>query len=774
MNHKKMVRGSDICKKSIVLLGMVVLFLGLSGCGKEKDAEGQNRNGSGESQSVSDAENGTQSGAIELSAAEGNYYTGEYVTIPETEAIERIAVSDTAVYYLKYDQSDNLKGKLMKYDLDSGQTTDLTDAIPAGSIQGLCVNSEGHPLLILINAEEERADQLRHWLIEIGEDGTVMMEKDLTGLLEESEEEYFLRYLKAGPDGRIYLAGNETVWVLDREGNEEFHVQSGEWIYEMGVLPEGKLAISVYGMGSMLVKVLDCEKKDWGDTYENDHFRSPMSFTEPGEGGIYFYNSNELYSYDPKTGETAVVADWLYHDIYVEDIVYLSVREDGLHLITCDRDAGRNEMAVLKQTDKGEKKEKQMITLGTIELTNGLRGCVTNFNKENDNYRIEVIEYAKGTNYSAGVMRFNNEIIAGNIPDIINITDGTEEFYAAKGIFEDLKPYLDGEQGINRADYFDNILTALETDGKLYFLSPDFYIDTIVGKTGEIGDGYSWTIEEMRKLAEERREGVELLNGETKSGILNIYLRYNMAQFFDLNEGYCAFDNDAFKEMLEFANCFPTKSLTEEWEIDWERARNGEVLLMESTLRGISDYQLCHNIFDADISFVGYPGSFACGSVAKGGPVTIAMNAKSGNKEGAWEFIRSLLEEDYQNQYVNFFPLLRSAFDRMADAAMQSTLRTNEDGDKINGGESITVSIQVSTPLGEPNTFSVDIHPAKEEEIAEVRGLIEAIDRMARFDETVLSIVSEESAAYFNGQKSVEEVISVIQSRVNIYMNENR
>ncbi len=192
MNHKKMVRGSDICKKSIVLLGMVVLFLGLSGCGKEKDAEGQNRNGGGESQSVSEAENGTQSGAIELSAAEGNYYTGEYVTIPETEAIERIAVSDTAVYYLKYDQSNNLKGKLMKYDLDSGQTTDLTDAIPAGSIQGLCVNSEGHPLLILINAEEERADQLRHWLIEIGEDGTVMMEKDLTGLLEESEEDFFL------------------------------------------------------------------------------------------------------------------------------------------------------------------------------------------------------------------------------------------------------------------------------------------------------------------------------------------------------------------------------------------------------------------------------------------------------------------------------------------------------------------------------------------------------------------------------------------------------
>lgn len=761
-------------KNKIVLFGVVGLLLGLIGCGKESGME--ERNNSSEAAGLSEVQNEIQTRAVEVPMAEGNYYEGEYVTIPETDAMEMIAVSDTAVYYRKHDQSDELKEKLMKYELESGQITELTNAIPEGnSVWQLCMNSEGHPLMITIGIEAAGTDEtVRYWLREIDEDGNQVMEKDLTELLEEEEEETYLQYLKAGEDGRIYLAGAGTVWVLDKEGEEEFHLQTGSWIHGMGILPEGRLSIFGINGGSTFVKVLDCEKKEWGDTYTNDRFGITLTFTEPGESGIFFYNADELYSYDPVTEETAVVADWLYHDIYEEDIVYLSMREDGLHLITCDHNTGESKMAVLKQTEARKDGEKQIITLGTIELSSGLRGCVANFNKQSDNYRVEIIEYAEGGSYSTGVQRFNNEIIAGNIPDIINITDGTEEFYAAKGILEDLKPYLDGEEGINRADYFDNILSAMETDGKLYFLSPDFYIDTIAGKTEVVGNGYSWTMEDMKSLEETRGEGVKMFSDETKVGILDIYLRYNMAQFFDLNAGFCDFGNAGFREILEFANRFPNVASAEDVEIEWEMARNGTLLLLQSKIKGISDFQLCYNIFDEDISFVGYPSGFACGSVAKGGMVTVAMSAESKNKEGAWAFIRSLLDEDYQNKYTVFFPLLRSAFERSADAAMMSTIRTDESGERVNGGESIALAKAVSTPSGEIKAFTVDIYPAKKEEVEAVRGLIEAIDRMERFDETVLSIISEESGAYFSGQKSVDEVVSIIQSRVNIYMNENR
>ena len=41
-------------------------------------------------------------------------------------------------------------------------------------------------------------------------------------------------------------------------------------------------------------------------------------------------------------------------------------------------------------------------------------------------------------------------------------------------------------------------------------------------------------------------------------------------------------------------------------------------------------------------------------------------------------------------------------------------------------------------------------------------------------DEQILMIIKEEAAAYFAGQKSVDAVAGVIQSRVQLYVNENR
>ena len=59
------------------------------------------------------------------------------------------------------------------------------------------------------------------------------------------------------------------------------------------------------------------------------------------------------------------------------------------------------------------------------------------------------------------------------------------------------------------------------------------------------------------------------------------------------------------------------------------------------------------------------------------------MSVKSTNKEGAWEFIRSLLEEDYQNNYVSYFPLLRSAFDNKAAEASKAYYATDENGNQV-------------------------------------------------------------------------------------------
>ena len=47
-------------------------------------------------------------------------------------------------------------------------------------------------------------------------------------------------------------------------------------------------------------------------------------------------------------------------------------------------------------------------------------------------------------------------------------------------------------------------------------------------------------------------------------------------------------------------------------------------------------------------------------------------------------------------------------------------------------------------------------------------------DRRVYMNSTVTDIINEEAAAFFENQKSAEDVARVIQSRVQIYVHENR
>jgi len=66
------------------------------------------------------------------------------------------------------------------------------------------------------------------------------------------------------------------------------------------------------------------------------------------------------------------------------------------------------------------------------------------------------------------------------------------------------------------------------------------------------------------------------------------------------------------------------------------------------------------------------------------------------------------------------------------------------------------------------------IPPMTTEEIQEMENFLFALDQPIVYDENLMNIIREEAAAYFEGQKSAEEVAKIIQSRVKIYVNENR
>ena len=70
------------------------------------------------------------------------------------------------------------------------------------------------------------------------------------------------------------------------------------------------------------------------------------------------------------------------------------------------------------------------------------------------------------------------------------------------------------------------------------------------------------------------------------------------------------------------------------------------------------------------------------------------------------------------------------------------------------------------------NTYT--IYATTQEQADQLRQAIADTTKLMNYDMSIADIVTEQAAAYFSGQKSAEEVAKLIQSKANIYINEQR
>ena len=136
-----------------------------------------------------------------------------------------------------------------------------------------------------------------------------------------------------------------------------------------------------------------------------------------------------------------------------------------------------------------------------------------------------------------------------------------------------------------------------------------------------------------------------------------------------------------------------------------------------------------------------------------------------------WEFIRFNVSRERQENVGSpngGFPILKSALEKQFENDMTPEYTKDADGSetempKMTWGSSMG---------GEP--FNVMVYAATQEQVDRVRNMIETAQSGARMDSDILNIILEEAAGYFSGQKSVDDAASVIQNRVQLYLNETQ
>lgn len=64
--------------------------------------------------------------------------------------------------------------------------------------------------------------------------------------------------------------------------------------------------------------------------------------------------------------------------------------------------------------------------------------------------------------------------------------------------------------------------------------------------------------------------------------------------------------------------------------------------------------------------------------------------------------------------------------------------------------------------------------PFTQEEVEEICQFIYGVNRTAYYNEEIRNIIIEDAEAFFSGQRSAQEAAGIIQSRAQVYVNENR
>ena len=761
--------------------------------------------------------------------SENSYKLVKYKTLENIEYLYNV-IKTKSGEYLAYSNYDGNEPHILRINSDFSDTQDLILDLPDEVKQAdeqssyVTYNSDGCAAVYytlynnggmsLPEGDDENFDyeafyenqKETHAICFYNSDGSVKKYIDLGDMGEEEDKEYSVYTYPSNselPDSDTYIGLFRSceVYIFKSDGSKDKISIPTEYTQycepQLLTGADGKAYLSTVAPNkdytstqTQILEIDTATKEIKGPVFSEGSSYSisgPHHFAT-GYGDYLFIGTNEEDVIGIKAdGTSETIRKWVDADTTGMDIV---PAENGeFYGYTFDR-SGKNtsvEVYKLVHREPGELDNVQLITMASFG-SNPLNYYISKFNREQDKYRIQTIDYSTeltpeemedksaqsiADRYNDDLNKLKIDIAAGKCPDILTLDSSTSALLGKKGALLDLYTLMDNDSEVNRDTVVPNILKAMEnSDGKLYSITPSFTVNTIAAKKKFIGHE-NWTLQEMIDLYDSKDTAVHRYDRMTKQDIFR-YLICSDNKLVDIENSECHFDTPEFIELLNFCNRFvddveyADKSNDEEYMnycMDLANSLKDENELISIIhLCGDRDLALDKVEFGEDISLVGYPTSNG-----KGGKISpnyeFSIGAKSSVKEGAWEFIKLMLNEasdqgidDGKGGLANGYPILMKDFDKLIEG-MSKVMVYDENGD-----------------LTESTTFTacgIPIEVLSKDELADLKRYILSCDTLLNtIDDDAYAICMEESDAYFKGEKSAEEAAKMMQNRISLIVSE--
>lgn len=678
------------------------------------------------------------------------------------------------------------------YKMNTGTSTDTDIAVYASYVTDSAVE-----VMPEVDYGYSYGDEQEIYLLKkLDSTGTEILSLDVGKIV--AEDENYVGYTNVDniivdSEGNAVISdnGSNQIFVLNSEGELLFKISNDGYINGIMSLGGDKIGVSVYDQTTyeQSIKVIDMETKGYGET-----FLAPSDAWQFMAGDevydFYYQSSDTLYGYVLETSTKDMVLNLINVDINRSDLDLIVPAGEGTFygLISSYNSKTYEtsyELVKLHEVLRSSLPETQTLTYACMYLNDNMRSTIIDFNKKNasNGYRIEVVDYSQyntSDDYSAGLTKLQTEIVSGKVPDILSTDSLPMRQYSAKGLFYNLYEFIDADTELGGRDaLFMPLFEALEQDGELYQIGPEFTVMTAMALKSVVGDVTSWTVDDVMTAFDTLAEGATLSsNYMTRDQLLTLIIYFNLDEFVNWDTGECSFDSQYFIDLLNLCTLAPAEFDWEEYygeygymseTSDQDKMRQGLQLFTQQSIYSIADLMWSGVTEESleEFAFVGLPTTAGGNGNTYGLNSGLAISASTKYPEAAWEFVRQYLTEDFQRENVWSLPTNTVVLEeQLAELARAEYKIDPETGEEVE----VPKYSYWSGDSDEP-TY---VYAMSEEAVDTIRNLLASPTKTINYDQNLITIVTEECVAFFAGTKSAEDTASMIQSRVSLYVNEQR
>ncbi|MCR4648484.1 MAG: extracellular solute-binding protein [Lachnospiraceae bacterium] len=629
------------------------------------------------------------------------------------------------------------------------------------------VDSEGNYYLVF-NVTDPESYQETFKLKKLSPAGDVIKE---TNIAADNSDYFYVRGACTDSQGNTFVVSDSSVQIFDKELNPSgtYKLENDSYINAMMINSKDQFVLvadhysaETYSSSAMIIDAKGNGKEESGVS-EMLNGRSVIN----GSGYDYYYRTNaSVYAFNTGDKKAVEIVNFYDSDIDPDGIYGEAVFIDAEHFIV----PGENGASVVlyEKVPADQVIDKEILTLGTVYGSYSVSKQILDFNKNNEKYRIKLIDYSEFStpdDWMGGSKRFNSDLTSGSSPDIIVPEAYDVQNLIDKGVFTDLSPFMANGNGIKKEDLVENAQTVFARDDKLYCIYPTFSVEAVMLKKKFYKE--NMTIDDV--IAWEQQTGKKAFETSTKSGVLNTFMSLGMDAFLNPQTGKCSFDSDEFIKILEYANTYPAEYSEDDFDDNYYMNymyvyRNDNALLTNAWVSNFKDYNWNkkYRFGDDEVVLAGIPINGTLGaSLNIDAPMGISSKCK--NPEAAWEFINSCFQPEYYEEQTWSIPSVESEMDKMIEKSMKHETYVDENGKEVEMPETIWLMDE-----------EVEIKLITKEEAAELKSFVTSVKNIYTWDEELNKIVDEETQGFFQGQRTAKEVAGVIQSRLQIYINEKK